>query len=259
MAQTKIEWADEAVNFYDWHCNKVSPGCVHCYAERDQKKYGKGLGFAGAPSWRDGSEQELRLTKAGNVLFINTHSDTYHEKATPDMVQRIHIIASQRPDLIFLLLTKRPQNVERFYNALYGELPFPDNLWLGVSVESVKYLSRVTVLQQIPAQHKFISFEPLLENIPMDYAVQALTGIEWAIVGGESGEEHRPFDHEWAAGIYNACDMLKIPFFFKQSAGYFPGTGRTFKLTGQEHNDRPEAFIRLHEQYQVKADQLSLF
>lgn len=259
MAQTKVEWADACWNPYDWHCNKVSPGCKYCYAERDAKKWGKQLTFAGAPSWRKGAEDELHSMKGGQAVFINNHSDTYHEGATDDMILRVHTLAKQRPDLIFLVLTKRPQIVQRSIDHAGTHLPFPDNLWLGVSVESMKYIGRTDILRSLPARHKFISFEPLLENIPKDLAARALTGMEWAICGGESGEKHRPFDHRWAAGIYETCAMNRIPFFFKQSSGFFPGTGRTFKLTGLEHNERPAAFDVLAEQYAVKASQPSLF
>lgn len=256
MPETKIEWADAALNFYDWHCTKVSEGCRYCYAERHARQFGKE--FIGAPNWRDAAMDELQLTKSGSVVFVNTHSDTYHEKATPEMVQQVHRIAVQRPDLILLVLTKRPHMIERFYRALDGNLPFPENLWIGTSVESAKVLKRVAVLQNVNV-HRFISFEPLLAPLSRDEAFYALTGVEWAIVGGESGENHRPFKHEFAAGIYEACDALNVPFFFKQSSGMFPGMGRTFELTGREHNARPLAFQAHQEAYQVKADQLSLF
>jgi len=251
------QWWDNHWNPYSWNCTKVSDGCKHCYAERDAIKYGKF--FEGVPTWRKGCEDELRKMAAGQVLFCNNHSDTYHEGASIDMILNIHRAAHQRPDLIFLMLTKRPTMVRRAIDRAGNKLPFPDNLWLGVSIESMKYVQRADVLRTLPAKHKFISFEPLLENIPMMYAQRALEGIEWAIVGGESGEEHRPFDHRWAAAIYETCLMQHIPFFFKQSSGHFPGEGRTFKVTGLEHNERPAAFDALAAQYAVNVKQTSLF
>lgn len=256
--ETKIEWADWSWNPYDWHCEKVSPGCAHCYAERHARELNKPT-FEGAPAWRKNSEAELRKMPAGTVAFVNTHSDTYHKGATPEMVQRIHTFAVQRPDVIFLLLTKRPTNVLYFQRQLGGSLKFPDNLWLGVSVENPKYLSRLDVLRDIPVKHRFVSFEPLLGNITIDEAMQGLRDIDWAIVGGESGELHRPFVHEWAEGIYDACKMFKIPFFFKQSAGAYPGQERTFTITGKEHNERPQPFIDLHEKFAPTTSQASLF
>jgi len=258
MVETKIEWADHSQNYYDWHCEKVSPGCDHCYAERHARELGKSE-FIGTPQWRKNSEADLKKIPAGNVVFVNTHSDTYHKGATPAMVERVHTFAVQRPDLIFLLLTKRPTNVLYFQRQLDGSLKFPDNLWLGVSVESHKYLSRLDVLRSIPVKHRFVSFEPLLGNIDIDQAMQGLRGIDWAIVGGESGERYRPFSHAWASGIHEACKMLTIPFFFKQSSGNYPGQGRVFEITGKEHNERPQAFIDLHEKYAQQTTQASLF
>jgi len=253
VTKTLIEWSDECWNPYDWHCTKVSPGCKYCYAERDAKKYGRI--FDGTPTWRRSSEDDLRKIKAGKVVFVNNHSDTYHEGADLLDIMRIHKLAVQRPDLIMLMLTKRPQVAL----ALSDELQWPDNLWLGVSVESPAFMKRISILKQVPAKHYFISFEPLLARINSDDLRMHLIDVGWVIVGGESGEMHRPFQHQWADDIRTVCKGYDIPFFYKQGSAIFPGSDRILQTTGQKHEERPKMFNDHRLKYQPQAEQPSLF
>lgn len=254
MPDTKIEWADGALNFYDWHCTMVSPGCKFCYAKRHAEEHNKPAFLGSPPSWRPNALLELKKTAPGSVLFINTHSDTYHEKMATKYIQTIHDCAVQRPDIIFLLLTKRPARPL----TEYMDLKWPENLWLGTSVESNDYLGRIDTLKAVPAAHRFLSIEPLLEPLSrIDLTRKIKTDIDWVIVGGESGEFFRPFQHEWAVEIRDICKLHKIPFFFKQGAGLYPGMNR--ELEGRIYEERPPEFQALHDKYTVRVTQQSLF
>lgn len=242
MPETKIEWADDAINFLMWNCHKVSPGCKYCYAEARSKVHPKnsaGMEFLGNPQLREAAYAELRTTKPGKVIFVNTHSDTFHKNIPLAWTKRMFAHMQQRPDLIFLLLTKRPEVA--LEHAPY--LQWPDNIWLGTSIESPAYLHRAATLAQTPAKHRFISFEPLLEHIPPFEAHVALQGVEWAIVGGESGEKFRPFNKVWAQSIHTACIWGGVPFFFKQGGGFFPGMDR--ELDGSTWDEQPPQFEAL--------------
>lgn len=257
MPTSKISWTDEAINFLTWNCNKVSPGCKHCYAQAHSLKYPQnsaGGEFLGAPQLRAKSFDELRLTKPGKVIFVNTHSDTFHESIPLDWLKRMFTHMNQRQDLIFLLLTKRPQvALERAPYVLWT-----DNIWLGTSVESQEYFDRIRVLEGVPAKHKFISFEPLLGPIVTDDRKDSNGGkIEWVIVGGESGEWNRPFGKQWAVDIQQWCARVQIPFYYKQGSSIFPDQDRL--LNGREYNERPPQFEALHREYEVNVSQQSLF
>jgi protein gp37 len=256
MPKTKISWTDEAWNYLSWNCNKVSPGCKHCYAQTHSEKYPRnsaGGEFLGAPRVRDNALKELAVIKPGNTVFVNTHSDTFHEKLPIGVTYDLFKHMNQRPDLIFLLLTKRPQMAE----LIGHELKWTDNIWLGTSVESADYLHRINALDHIPAAHKFISFEPLLGHIPQAALRPALRNIEWVITGGESGQNYRPFGKQWAVDIQKTCSEMRIPFYFKQGSGLWPDSDRL--LNGQIYDERPEVFSRLQEKYAVKEVQQSLF
>lgn len=254
MPTSKISWTDEAWNPYTWNCNKVSPGCKNCYAQIHSEKYPQnsagGL-FLGAPKIREKAFEELRVTKAGTVLFVNTHSDTFHDAVPLAQVQRIFKHMNQRPDLIFLLLTKRPLTAW----LLKDHFDWTDNIWLGTSIENMDYYApRLENLLATPARHKFISFEPLLGAIQPD---ALLNGVDWAIVGGESGEYRRPMGKQWALELQQWFERAHIPFFYKQGSSLYPDQDRL--LNGREYRERPAAFDALHQKYTVQADQSSLF
>lgn len=261
MPTSKISWAGaagqipEAVNFLTWNCNKVSPGCKHCYAQTHSEKYPQNSAdgeFLGPPLLRETAFEELRLTKAGTVLFVNTHSDTFHESVSLGWIKRMFQVMNQRPDLIFLLLTKRPQIALEHASWLN----WTDNIWLGTSIENAEYYHlRLPLLLKIPAQHKFISYEPLLGEIP--FSALHHDSIEWVITGGESGEYRRPFGKQWALDLQQFCARQHIPFYYKQGSSLFPDQDR--KLNGREYRERPPQFEALHKQYEVIAEQKPLF
>lgn len=254
MSASKISWTDDGLNVWTWNCNKVSEGCKHCYAQAHSEKYPQnsaGGDFIGMPQLRERAFEELRLIKGGRTVFVNTHSDTFHEKAPLGWIRRLFTHMNQRPDLIFLLLTKRPQIALKY--ASY--LTWSDNIWLGTSIELQKYYaSRLDALLKTPAAHRFISFEPLLGPIELSCEVRQ---IDWVIVGGESGEYRRPFGKQWALDIQHICELERVPFYFKQGSGLFPDSDRT--LNGRTYDGLPAAFQALHDQYDVQAQQNRLF
>jgi len=254
MPTSKISWTDEAINFLTWNCNKVSPGCKNCYAQTHSRQYPQnsaGGDFLGAPQLRANAFEELRLTKPGKVLFVNTHSDTFHESIPLDWTQRVFNHMNQRPDLIFLLLTKRPEVALEHA----PHLNWTDNIWLGTSIESQDYYTpRLDALLETPAKHRFVSFEPLLGEIKPDARLRL---VDWIITGAESGEMRRPFGLQWAVDIQKFCQTNSIPFYHKQGSSLFPDQNR--ELNGREYRERPMEFQLLHDQYKSKGEQLSLF
>ncbi len=242
MGKTNIEWCDYSLNFYTWDCTRVSEGCKHCYMMAMANRYNRPL--VGRPQWRGANAfKELRAIPSGSLVFVNDMSDTYHESVPVKWIHSIHNTAAYiRPDLIFLLLTKRP---ERAY-ALRHQLAWPANLWLGTSVESSKYLWRLDYLLETPAAGHFLSAEPLLSALPSleRYLILAPFShlLDWVIVGGESGGERRPFDKAWARSIRDACVSCNVPFLFKQGSAFKPGQDR--ELDGQTWQQFPAAFGR---------------
>jgi protein gp37 len=229
MGETNIGWADHTINWYTWDCTRVSPGCKNCYMMAMANRYGRPL--VGQPQWRGAkAEQELRRVPSDSVVFVNSMSDTYHENVPEQWIHLIHNTARHRLDVIFLILTKR---VERLA-GLSPMLAFPSNLWVGTSVESPDYLWRLEYLRRVPAAGRFVSFEPLLAPIPdVD-----LSGFRWAIVGGESGSNRRPFERWWADDLRRICGAQGVSFFYKQGSAFKPGQDRL--LNGKEYNEYPE-------------------
>lgn len=262
---TNIRWATDTLNFYTWNCNKVSPGCKNCYAEAMSERFPKnsaGGRFEGAPVWRNNAMKELKALKPGAVAFVNSMSDSYHEHAPLKYIHWIHNLAAYtRPDVTFLLLTKRPERAL----ALSPHLIYPPNLWIGTSVESSDYLWRLDYLLQIPAAGHFVSAEPLLTALPglmrylkpqshrvirrvpfyaeadeygADYYYsQPKRRLGWVIVGGESGDNRRPFNKEWAREIRDMCQRNNIPFMFKQ--GSARRSEQDKDLDGREWSESP--------------------
>lgn len=242
MSETNIGWTKYSWNPYTWNCNKVSPGCKNCYMFSMARNL-KGQDAAGAPSWRESAMKELRKFEAGPV-FVNSMSDTYHEGAKIAWVHRIHNTARLHPHLTFLLLTKR---IERAA-ALAPYLDWPPNLWIGTTVENADYLWRLDYLRSITqAAGRFVSFEPLLGSVPMPN----LAGIEWVIVGGESGVDRRAYDRRWAFTIYAAARRHRAAFFYKQGSARQPGRDRL--LYGREWNEVPASWNWLAHSEGVKA------
>lgn len=220
-----IEWTEATWN--PWHgCQKVSPGCAHCYMYRDKARYGQD------PSKvvRGKTTFDLPLRwKEPKLIFTCSWSDFFIEEADLWRPEAWDIIRTT-PHHSYQILTKRP---ERIANHLPKDWPLR-NVWLGVSVENPRFYSRIAVLRELPAPVRFLSLEPLLAAMPR----LPLEGISWVIVGGESGPRSRPMKQEWACDIRDQCVRAGIPFFFKQWGGARKDiTGR--KLEGRVWDEMP--------------------
>ncbi len=212
MKKTKIEWTEETWN-PTTGCTKVSAGCKFCYAETMANR----LQAMGAPGYANGFkfslmpgrlEQPLKKKKP-TKYFVNSMSDLFHEKMPEEFLDKIFDVIEKTPRHIYQILTKRDKRmVDYFKNK-----SIPKNVWLGVTSENRKDgLPRIDNLRKINAAVKFLSIEPLLE----DLGKINLKGIDWVIVGGESGHKARPMKEEWAVNVKNQCKKANVPFFFKQ-------------------------------------------
>jgi len=211
---TSIEWTESTWNPVTG-CSKISAGCANCYAERMARR----LKAAGVPNYANGfevalHEELLKLPlkwRKPKIIFVNSMSDLFHEKIPDDFIARIFDIMNRASWHRFQILTKRSDRLSRMSPAL----PWADNIWMGVTVEDRKCAFRIEHLRKTRASIKFISMEPLLE--PM--AELDLMGIDWIIVGGESGPGARPLNEDWVMDIKAKCQTSNIPFFFKQWGG----------------------------------------
>jgi len=236
MAQaTSIEWTEATWNPVTG-CTKVSPGCKHCYAERMAKR----LRAMGQPRYANGFRVALQedlveqplAWRAPRRIFVTSMSDLFHGDVPEAFIRRMFRTMEEAHRHQFQILTKRPERLR----ALAPGLPWPDNVWMGVSVESEDYLWRIDHLVEVPAAVRFLSLEPLLGPLPS----LSLTGIHWAIVGGESGPGARPMDPEWVREIRARCLEEGVPFFFKQWGGTRKSrTGR--ELDGRTWDQLPLA------------------
>lgn len=211
MNKSNIEWTGITWN-PTTGCSKVSNGCKHCYAERwanmqkkrGIKQYENGFDLTLAPSRMN----DPFKWKIPQLVFVNSMSDLLHEKVPDEYLTNIFDIMNQTPQHTYQVLTKR---IERLKN-LNKKIEWSDNIWLGVSVESNDFVYRIKELKGIAAKIKFISFEPLLSNIDFkDYE-----GIDWVLVGGESGGKARNIEESWVLSIKKDCEKANVPFFFKQ-------------------------------------------
>ena len=214
MARSKIEWTEATWNPVTG-CTKISPGCDNCYAERMARR----LKAMGQPNYRNGFDLtlhedalELPLTwRAARVVFVNSMSDLFHKRVPGDFIRRVFDVMRRADWHVFQVLTKRSHRMA----AMNSSLDWPGNVWAGVSVENEDYAFRLDHLRETAARVKFVSFEPLLGPL----AGVDLSGIDWVIVGGESGPGARPMDAQWAEEIRDQCLEQRIPFFFKQWGG----------------------------------------
>ena len=230
---SKIEWTETTWNPVTG-CTKISHGCKHCYAERMSKR----LQAMGMTKYRNGFSVTLHESvlheplrwKKPRLVFVNSMSDLFHRAVPTEFIQSVFDVMNQASQHTFQVLTKRPGRVSR----LNRKLDWTDNIWMGVSVESERWLDRAELLTTTDARTKFLSLEPLLGPLPsLD-----LNGIDWVIVGGESGPGARPMEPEWVREIRDNCAHNKIPFFFKQWGGVFKKrTGRI--LDGRTWDEMP--------------------
>lgn len=212
--RSSIEWTESTWNPMTG-CTKVSPGCKHCYAERMALR----LQAMGQPKYANGFkltlhehvlEQPLSWKKPQKI-FVNSMSDLFHEDAPLDFVHRVFDVMRRASWHTFQVLTKRSRRLLE----LNPEIDWPTNVWMGVSVESQGYTFRIEHLRQTDAHVKFLSLEPLLGPLPC----LGLRGIDWVIVGGESGPGARPMTEQWVIDIRDQCLAVHVPFFFKQWGG----------------------------------------
>jgi protein gp37 len=214
-SNTGIEWTDKTWN-PTTGCNKVSPGCLHCYAEALTERFPK--------SFQEGFKLTMhpdRLDQPGkwrtpSRIFVNSMSDLFHEDIPFDYLQEIFAIMRDTPWHVYQILTKRDKNLAK----LAPKLEWAKNIWMGVSVENQQYAHRIDALRKVPATVRFLSCEPLLGKLSFD-----LTGIHWVIVGGESGYQHRPIEPEWVREILQQTRESETAFFFKQWGGHHSKAG----------------------------------
>lgn len=248
MSQSsRIEWTEATWN-PTVGCTKVSPGCKHCYAEVMAKR----LQAMGTPGYENGFKLTLlpeRLNepikrKKPTVYFVNSMSDLFHKSVPDTYIEQVFGVIEQCPRHTFQILTKRAERMERFFK----NRAVPDNAWIGVSVEDKKYgVERIKHLKKIKAKTRFLSIEPLLEDV----GKLSLKGIHWVIVGGESGNKARPMKQEWVESIQQQCEAQAVQFFFKQWGGWgADGVKRSKKangrlLAGRTWDDMPDLIIKV--------------
>ncbi len=245
MAQSAIEWTEVTWN-PTTGCDKVSPGCDNCYAltlskrlkAMGQTKYQKdgdprtsGPGF-GLPVHPDTLSAPVRWS-GSKTVFVNSMSDLFHPMVPTEFVQDVFDVMRATPQHIYQVLTKRPQRMEEMADLL----TWPQNVWMGVSVESQRYAFRLDYLRQVPAAVRFVSAEPLLEQVSLD-----LTDIDWLIAGGESGHRARPMEEAWVQRLRDQCLESGVDFFFKQWGGRTPKAGGRL-LDGETWDQVPSSLL----------------
>ncbi len=230
---SKIEWTEATWNPVTG-CSKISDGCKNCYAERLASR----LRVMGSARYRNGFDITLHADllempkrwRRPRVVFVNSMSDLFHDHVPVEFIQRVFDTMQSCPQHTFQVLTKRTARLR----AIADKLPWPKNVWMGVSVENAAVMHRVDDLRAVPAAVRFLSCEPLLG--PMQGL--RLESIHWVIVGGESGPHARPMDKAWVMEILRQCRQAGVPFFFKQWGGVRKDlTGR--KLDGRTYDEMP--------------------
>jgi protein gp37 len=240
--KSAIEWTEATWNPVTG-CDRVSAGCDHCYAlalaarlkamgqpkyqrDGDPRTSGPGFGVTMHPA-----ELEIpRRWRRPRVIFVNSMSDLFHPQVSADFVARVFEVMAATPQHTYQVLTKRPKRARQ----LLRDWTLVPNVWLGVSIEDERVVDRADILRQVRAAVRFLSLEPLLGPLPsLD-----LTGIDWVIVGGESGPDHRPMRKEWVLELRNRCQAAGVPFFFKQWGGPTPKSGGRL-LDGRTWDEMP--------------------
>ena len=211
---SSIEWTQATWNPLTG-CNKISPGCKHCYAERMSAR----LKLMGQPHYQNGfqltlHEDALQIPlrwKRPRTVFVNSMSDLFHKEVPIEFIQKVFAVMHAAPQHSFQVLTKRADRLAE----LSPEIEWPENVWMGVSVEHRRYIPRIDDLRRTGSRIKFLSIEPLLGSL----GTLDLTEIDWVIVGGESGPGARPMAQDWVTDIRDQCEAARVPFFFKQWGG----------------------------------------
>lgn len=228
---SKIEWTEQTWNPVVG-CTKISAGCKNCYAETMAKR----LQAMGTPGYENGFALTLLPQRLADpmkrtkptVYFLNSMSDLFHEHVPDEYIDQVMAVVAKTPQHTYQILTKRAQRMARYFGK--GRT-VPPNAWMGVSVENKKHgVPRIKHLRQVPARIRFLSVEPLLEDVGQ----LNLTDIHWVIVGGESGPKARPMKPEWAQAVQRQCDEQRVAFFFKQWGGW----GADGQRRAKAHNGR---------------------
>jgi protein gp37 len=213
---SRIEWTEQTWNPIVG-CTKISAGCKHCYAEVMAKR----LKAMGTPGYERGFALRLIPERLGDpvrrkkptIYFVNSMSDLFHERVPAEYIDQVFAVIAQTPQHSYQILTKRADRLASYFATRTA----PDNVWLGVSVENRKHgVPRIDHLRRVPAKIRFLSVEPLLEDV----GELNLEGIHWVIVGGESGAKARPMKPEWADAVRIQCEAQDVAFFFKQWGGW---------------------------------------
>jgi protein gp37 len=235
---TQIEWTDSTWNPVTG-CTKVTAGCDFCYAERFSERF---RGVKGHP-FENGFDLTLRPERLEQPLrwrqprriFVNSMSDLFHKDVPMAFIDAVFDTMEQASWHTYQVLTKRSSLMVRYLRERYKDGLAPRHIWLGVSIEDAKNAVRLNHLKAARASVKFVSFEPLIGPVgPVD-----LKGIDWVIVGGESGPRSRPIDEAWVLEIRDQCKVDKVAFFFKQWGGIRPKSGGRL-LKGREWNQYPD-------------------
>ena len=240
---SRIEWTEQT-----WNpavgCTKISAGCKNCYAETMAKR----LKAMGMPGYANGFALQILPERLGDplkrkkptVYFVNSMSDLFHERIPDIYVEQVFDVIYRTPHHTYQILTKRAARMARFFKSR----AVPDNAWLGVSVENRRHgVPRIDYLRRVPAKIRFLSVEPLLEDV----SALDLTRIHWVIVGGESGPKARPMKKEWADSVRAQCAEQNVAFFFKQWGGWGADGKRRAKhangrlLNGRTWDEMPAA------------------
>lgn len=247
MAMSAIEWTEVTWN-PTTGCDRTSPGCDNCYAltlarrlkamgqpkyqrDGDPRTSGPGFGLSVHADVLDAP----RSWRTPRTVFVNSMSDLFHPDVPDSFILQVFEVMADTPEHTYQVLTKRAKRL----STLARKLPWPPNVWMGVSVESQRYTFRVDHLRRVAASVRFLSIEPLLGPVQID-----LCGIGWVIVGGESGPGARPVDPRWVRSIRDQCAEHEVPFFFKQWGGRTPkANGRL--LDGEIWNEYPDQELLL--------------
>ena len=236
MAKTKIEWTESTWNPVTG-CTKISSGCKYCYAEimarrlqsMGQEKYTNGFNL----TLHHVTLNEPYTWKKPMVIFVNSMSDLFHNDVPVQFIKDVFRVMKENPHHVFQVLTKRADLL--LYYDREGYLEWTHNIWMGVTVEDNTVTKRIDLLRQTGARIKFLSCEPLLTGL----SGMNLQGINWVIVGGESGRNPRPIQEEWILDIKDQCRMANVPFYFKQWGGTNKKkNGKS--LHGKQYTEIPE-------------------
>lgn len=232
---SRIEWTEQTWN-PTVGCTKISAGCKNCYAETMARR----LKAMGTPGYENGFALQLlpqRLEdpvkrKKPTTYFVNSMSDLFHERIPDTYIDQVFDVIARTPHHTYQILTKRAARMARYFRGKVA----PRNAWMGVSVENKKHgVPRIAHLRTVPAHIRFLSVEPLLEDV----GALDLNDIHWVIVGGESGPKARPMKQEWADAVRHQCEEQRVAFFFKQWGGWgADGQRRAKSANGRELNGR---------------------